>query len=238
MSQPMNRRSAIGAIAAGSAMLALPAAAAMAAHPDAELFALSRRALALAAEYAELEVKFTAAMERMEKPPVPKTLICQEEDLDFFAREHLRVGEPLFPATYKQAKLISGTMQIVFNVLSRNGRSVDEYSIRYISRSFEIAQDSEEYELACDAARKAAGVTALNDEITRVDADLMLVFRDIAETPAKTIEGVLAKLAACGATVAEDCPADPDDGIEAFTAARVAQVAAIDYAALLNAQEV
>jgi hypothetical protein len=64
-------------------------------------------------------------------------------------------------------------------------------------------------------------------------------FSRIALTPAKTLEGVLAKLAACADTLAEVGSFDPEeDGIEWFIAERVAIYAAFDYAALLKAQEV
>jgi hypothetical protein len=231
------RRAALGSVAAASALFAVPAAAALTAHPDAELFALSRQARALIAEDAALEAKFKVALDGMKKVAMPETLICQEGDDAFLSKKHLEVGSPLFPASYAEARSMRDMLMKLCAHLTVNDRTVGEEGVRMFERSCEIARDAAAYEAAREAAREAAGLPALNDEITRVNAELYRTYRAIALRPARTLDGVLAKLAACGGQVAEYWPLDPDNDDEDFTAMRVAEAAAIDYAALLKAQE-
>ncbi len=238
MSAPVNRRAVLGSIAVAGAMLAAPAAA-VASHPDAELFAFSRRARALNAEYDELNAKCEAAIKRMGRAPIPETLICREGDDVFLSKEHLKLGQPLFPVSYEEALATRDMMLKLCGRLAMSGREVGEEGVRIFERSCEIARDAPVYEAACVAARKASGVAAFNEEIDRVWAELLQVFREIAFTAAKTNDGVLAKLAACGSRLAEDWPLDPEDADEdeEISVARVAEAAAIDYAALLKMRE-
>jgi hypothetical protein len=90
MADLMNRRAVLGVLVAGSAMLAVPAAAALASHPDAELFALQGLIDLADREYDEtfdaVAVADTKMFARPTKPAAPETDQLSKEAIAEFAK--------------------------------------------------------------------------------------------------------------------------------------------------------
>ena len=232
--EPMliDRRAALGALVAAGALLAAPAPA-LAAHPDAEIFALARRAKALSGESAAADMALDDLDDAFEPPDPPSGLLIREGDEvlvgvgeDEFAG---RLGAP-FPE-HRLHLLTSREPAWRSWAEAMDASKLASPALRIIKRAAEIDLAARRHRANIEAARIAAGLPEAEARADEIRQRLRAAWRDLAFTPARTVAGVLAKLAA----VASQCRArDPEQACDRLdeSAVCVLEMAALDLAAL------
>jgi hypothetical protein len=194
MSESPSRRAALGAIASALPVLALagaalsPSPADAAGDDDAALFALLAqwRAAGKAAKAADDRWADLAKSEQ--PPPPPQALIVRPEDAGLFLSDE-PIGKP-----YKSPE----TFMIVSHVLNvvRERHSRTPRHLLAFPRCEEIQAARLEWDAAIKAAREEAGYFELERQSKEArDAESDLRCR-VAIAPARTVKGVIAKLAA------------------------------------------
>jgi hypothetical protein len=220
-----SRRAILGAVLAAGAAAALPAVAiasvARSHHPDADLFALIERARtadSLADEACEAadDVLFKIA------PSFPQALIWTESDTPHWYG--LRAGERVsnrdidflrhwLKCARKPDPIAAGVVPIV-------------PTLAFAERAREIVQTKDEFEASWQAAGEHPDVleaAARREALSERWSELAM---RVATTPAKTMEGLIAKIALIASEYAEDELDGTYDGILAS--------AALDVQALAN----
>jgi hypothetical protein len=191
MSESLNRRAALGALAGVPALAILPASA-IASHAlptgaDAELFELL-------AEWREADARANAADKRVWEADDgadiarPDVVIKTAEDAELFVTDE-EIGEH-----YRRPKsfaAIEGTISIVMGHFFTPAPIV-----AMIKRFEEIHAAHCAHQAAVDAAREAAGYPELVRLQEEARAEERSLCHEVAVTPARTVRGLLAKLSA------------------------------------------
>jgi hypothetical protein len=213
-----NRRAVLGAVLAAGALASLPSAAAACVatghHPDAELLALIERAKV--ADSLSTDAYIAAAdLLNETRPSFPNALVWTEADaphwygvkpgkcipdLDIdFLRSWLQLARKPDPTKY-------GDLGPVYPTLD------------FVERAREIGQTKDEYEAAEQAAREHPDVLEAEARENALHAQWGELAMRVATTPAKTLEGLLAKFALIASGYAEDDLDGTYDGILASAA--------------------
>jgi hypothetical protein len=216
------RRAALGAIisaGAAGATLALPAIAATSDapshHPDAELFALIERART--ADSLSTEA-YVAADDVWDKtaPSLPQALIWTESDAPCWYG--VRPGEPI-PA--RDIDFLRDWLKLARkpDPIAR-GVSIPTVvpTLAFIERAREIVQTKDEYEAAEQAAKEHPDVLGAQAQYEALQERWRELAMRVATTPAKTPEGLIAKLASIAPGYADDELDGTYDGILASAA--------------------
>jgi hypothetical protein len=234
---PINRRAALGAIAALPTLASSPnATAALEAHPDAELFALARRAKALGLASDEANAAAELLEDTFEPPPPPACLLIREGDEPIagaadgeFAR---LVGTPFSIRQLEILRAIRPALQSLS--VPKGSSAVAAEAMDRFTRATEVDIATDLYLAEIEAAKEAAGIPAAEAKATESRAALKTSWREFALTPARTIEGALAKIDAVSHCYqppsAKYFPNEPsvDDVLE---------TAVFEFAQFRNAQE-
>ncbi len=193
------RRGALGLMASAVPVLALGAGAALASPADtadgadAALFALLAqwRAADRAADAATACFHDLADSEQL--PPPPKGLIVRAEDEDLFLSDE-PVGQP-----YKSPETFAIVSHVINVVRKRHSRT--PHHLLAFPRCAEIQAAHDEWREAIKAAREASGYYELDRhaEAARVTEEELR--RRVAIEPARSVQGVIAKLAAVAETI-------------------------------------
>ena len=223
-----SRRAILGAVLAAGAAAALPAVAiasvARSHHPDADLFALIERARtadSLADEACEAadDVLFKIA------PSFPQALIWTESDTPHWYG--LRAGERVsnrdidflrhwLKCARKPDPIAAGVVPLI-------------PLLAFAERAREIVQTKDEFEASWQAAGEHPDVLEAQARHEALSERWSELAMRLATTPAKTMEGLIAKIALIASGYAEDDLDGTYDGILAS--------AALDAQALANARE-
>jgi hypothetical protein len=223
-----SRRAILGAVLAAGAAAALPAVAiasvARSHHPDADLFALIERARtadSLADEACEAadDVLFKIA------PSFPQALIWTESDTPHWYG--LRAGERVsnrdidflrhwLKCARKPDPIAAGVVPLI-------------PLLAFAERAREIVQTKDEFEASWQAAGEHPDVLEAQARHEALSERWSELAMRVATTPAKTMEGLIAKIALIASGYAEDDLDGTYDGILAS--------AALDAQALANARE-
>ena len=221
-----SRRAILGAVLAAGAAAALPAVAiasvARSHHPDADLFALIERARtadSLADEACEAadDVLFKIA------PSFPQALIWTESDTPHWYG--LRAGERVsnrdidflrhwLKCARKPDPIAAGVVPLI-------------PLLAFAERAREIVQTKDEFEASWQAAGEHPDVLEAQARHEALSERWSELAMRVATTPAKTMEGLIAKIALIASGYAEDDLDGTYDGILAS--------AALDAQALANA---
>jgi hypothetical protein len=214
MPEETNRRAVLGAVLAAGAASVLPAvAAACSHHPDAELVALIERArtadaLADEASMAADDVLFKIA------PSFPQVLIWAEPDDPFWSG--VRPGE----------RISNRDIDFLRDWLKRPDRPQPPDYLgspliplrAFAERAREIVRAKDEFEASWQAAGEHSDVleaAARREAISERWSELAM---RVATTPAKTMEGLIAKITLIASGYAEDDLDGTYDGILASAA--------------------
>ena len=209
-----NRRAVLGAVLAAGATAALPAAAradVMLSHPDAELFALIKSANAAKSSGDEAGAEADDLLSKM-APPFPEALIWTEADA-----RRWRLG-------IKLGQWPSKSDIDFLKMWLKLERKPDPVAVGvppfiptldFVGRAQEIVSTQDKYVAARRAAEEHPDVfdaMARQGELAELFAELAT---RIAATPAKTPEGLIAKLEMIAsdliAKIATCAPGDNDD---------------------------
>jgi hypothetical protein len=223
-----SRRAILGAVLAAGGAAALPAVAiasvARSHHPDADLFALIERARtadSLADEACEAadDVLFKIA------PSFPQALIWTESDTPHWYG--LRAGERVsnrdidflrhwLKCARKPDPIAAGVVPLI-------------PLLAFAERAREIVQTKDEFEASWQAAGEHPDVLEAQARHEALSERWSELAMRVATTPAKTMEGLIAKIALIASGYAEDDLDGTYDGILAS--------AALEAQALANARE-
>jgi hypothetical protein len=202
------RRAALGALASASA-LALPAVPAMAspaiAVPDTELFELIAAASAARERYEAATAALEAAFERAENVPPPETLIITEADTRIW---NLNAGDPFDEVhiesmrqrqKHRQSRVwtfSSGLADASYvATLDDKDRAVVEIMAASEAREDQLVTALDEWNVMRRAVRDRSGVTAAQERQDALYSERRAVSERVACTRARTLSGMLAKLA-------------------------------------------
>jgi hypothetical protein len=220
-----SRRAALGVLASIPA-LALPAAAmagsetagGLSAHPDAELFALIEHAKAASALTDEANDTGEDVWAKLQ-PSRPQVLIWNEADAPHWHRA--RPGEPISRQHVNDLKSLLALPNRPDLPQSADGRPLIP-SREFVGRAREIVQNNDEFEAAWKAAKEHPDLLAAEAREEALRERWRELALRIATTPAKTTEGLIAKLAMAWAAYADDELDGTYDGVVA-SAVRDAQ---------------
>lgn len=189
-----SRRAPLGVMASAVPVLALGAGAALSPSPasaateDAPLFALLAqwRAADNAADAVLDRWGDLAELEHL--PPPPEALIVRPDDAGLFLSDE-PVGQP-----YKSSE----TFVVVDNVINvvRKRHSRTPFHLLAFPSCEEIRAASDEWDEAIEAAREASGYFELERQSDAARAKEVELRRRVAVELARTVQGVIAKLAA------------------------------------------
>ena len=220
------RRAAMGAIiAAGAAgaTVVLPAAtsraiAASVPYEDAALFALLTEARAIDMLQNEVNDAENAAYDRIIWPDRPSALNPRPGD-HFLVRS--RRAEFDEPDIRESRGLVEGMEKL------GQDAKINQALVREIkTRGREIVDAWDSYRAECDRAKEAVGLPTVNHRWKELNERRRRLWSQIAETPARTVDGMLAKIAFASSFIFER-----EDLVEG-TAEDLLLSAAMDYADL------
>jgi hypothetical protein len=193
---PINRRAVLGAVLAAGAIGAtavLPAAASRAiaaseSHEDAALFALLTEARAIDVLQNEVNDAETAAWDRIIWPDRPIGLNPRPDDnLLYFRPRRGEFDEP-------DIRNLCGLVESVEKL--GQGTILKPAFVREMkTRGREIVDAWDSYQADRDRAKEAVGVPELNRRKKELNEWRRRLWSQIAETPARTVDGMLAKIA-------------------------------------------
>jgi hypothetical protein len=221
-----SRRAALGVLASIPA-LALPAAAmagsttagGLSAHPDAELFALIDRANAVEALDDEANDAAEAAWERL-APSHPEALVWNEADAPQWHR--VRPGESI---SRQEANDLKAFLRLPnwLDLPQPADWGPIIPSREFFGRAREIVRATEEYEAAFQAFKEHPDMLAADARKEALSGRWKRMALCVATTPAKTPEGLVAKLAMVWSAYGDDELDGTYDGVLA-SAVRDAQL--------------
>ena len=195
MTRTTNRRAVLGAALAvgalgGTAALSSAASGAIAAsepYEDAALFALLTEARAIDALQNEVDAAETSAWDRMIRPDRPIALRPRPDD-QFLVRP----GRGEFDESY-----ISELRGLVESVekLGPDTKINQAFVREFKTRGREIVDAWDSYRTDCDRAEEAAGLPAIDRRWDELHERRCRLWSRIVQTPAKTVEGMHAKIA-------------------------------------------
>jgi hypothetical protein len=185
------RRAALGAIIAGRATAVLPAAASSAiaasvSYEDAALFALLTEARAIDMLQNEVNDAENAAYDRIIWPDRPSALNPMPGD-HFLVRS--RRAEFDEPDIRELRGLVEGMEKL------GQDAKINQALVREIkTRGREIVDAWDSYQADRDRAKEAVGLPAVGRRWKELNERRRRVWSQIAETPARTVDGMLAKI--------------------------------------------
>jgi hypothetical protein len=221
------RRAALGAIIAAGAAGAtavLPAAASGAIsasepYEDAGLFALLTEARAIDVLQNENDDAENAAYDRIIWPDRPSALNPRPDDHSLVRPRRAEFDEP----DIRELRGLIESIEKLGQDSAINKASVIEIK----TRGREIVESWDSYQADCDRAKEAAGLPELGRRWKELTERRRGVWSQIAQTPARTVEGMLAKIA----FASENYFGEREDFVEG-TAEDLLLSAAMDYADL------
>lgn len=239
------RRAALGALASVPA-LAVPSVSVMAAPvtatgPNSELFQLIAVARQVGARLCAAEAAAEEAWQRTEKVPPPEVLIVTEADTRNYGK--LKAGEPfgledleLIRCTQKhrQSSKLPSLRSILadapYLALSEKDRAVIDNLIARDEREDQLVAALDEWREMRRVARDRSGETSADELLEKIQAEYDEACERVASTHARTLSGVLAKLA----FIAPDLDAETwmKRGAEGGTHEEILYSVAVDYKAL------
>ena len=230
-----NRRAVLCAVlaAGAAAVTALPATAnrAIAAsepHEDAALFALLSEARVIEGLQKEIDDAENAAYGRMIRPDWPSALNPRPDD-HFLVRPPPR--EKFYGSDFHILRgLVESIEQLDPASPMWNSALVKEINPR---RGREIVDAWDTYQADMERAKEAAGLPVINRRGAEVNERRRRVWSQIAQTPARTADGMHAKLA----FVAREVEFDKREDLEEGTAEEILFSVAMDYADLHGQEE-
>jgi hypothetical protein len=195
MTRATNRRAVLGAVLTGGAatVIAMSAAASKAVaasepYEDAALFALLIDARAVEVLQNEVNDAEEAAWDRMIRPDRPSALNPRPDD-HFLVRTH---------RTDYDENRIRELRRLVEGIenLGRDSKIIDKAEVKAIkARSREIVDAWDSYQADFDRATQAVGLPAIDRRWREAKERRIHVWSEIAQTPARTVEGIHAKIA-------------------------------------------
>ena len=234
MTSETNRRAVLGAVVAAgaAAVTVLPATASRAIaasepHEDAALFALIDEAKAIDALRNEVDDAESAAYGRMIRPEWPSAL-NPRPDNHFLVRPPPR--EKFHGSDFRNLRgLVESTEQLdpASTLLLR------PMVVEIKTRGREIIDAWDTYQADWDRAKEAAGLPAIGRRWAEVNERRRRLWSRIAQTPARTVDGMRAKLA----FVARDVEFDERSSFSEGTAEEILFSVALDYADLHGQEE-
>ena len=211
---PIDRRAALGALA-GGALLAAPCIAKPAeVHPDAELLALSRRAREISAGCRRAIDAADALKNRYELPPIPQALVVTTQDAEEFGPLMAEIGERFH----------------FIDVSALSLHRAPGTRPEALARVAEVQRAEAEYAERKRASREAFGIPAANARAAAMQDEASRVLDAVAFIRPKTVDGVLAKLAAVAPLCRPIDPSQPSDIMS--NEAKVLVMAALDLVTL------
>jgi hypothetical protein len=221
-----SRRAILGAVLAAGGAVALPAVAAASvalSHPDAELFALIERART--ADSVSTDACMAAADLLFETTPsFPHALVWTEADAPHWYG--VRPGQKI-PA--RDIDFLRAWLKLARKPdPMRYGMGNIYPTLDFVERAREIVRTKDEYEVASQAAKEHPDVLEAQARENALHAQWGELAKRVATTPAKTPEGLIAKVLLIASGYAEDDLDGTYDGILAS--------AALDAQALANAR--
>ena len=232
--EPTNRRAVLGAVlaAGAAAVTVLPATASRAIaasepHEDAALFALIAEAKAIEGLQKEIDDAEEAAYDRMIWPEWPSALNPRRDD-HFLVRPPPR--EKFGGSDFRNLRgLVESTEQLdpASTLLLR------PMVMEIKTRGREIVDAWDTYQADRERAKEAAGLPAINRRGAEVNERRRRLWSQIAQTPARTVGGMHAKLAFSARFVEFDKRSSFSDGTEEEILFSVA----MDYADLHGQEE-
>jgi hypothetical protein len=212
MPEATNRRAVLGAVLAAGVVASVPAAAAIAAPAtsgedlDAELFELIGSARAARARYEAATDALEEACERTEKVPPPEALIVTEADTRIW--KNLKAGEPFDGAHFasmrpRQERRRSGGWTFSSGLADASYVATlddKERAIVEIIAASEVREDQlvpalDEWKEMRRLARDRSGETAAKERSRQFYNEMDDACARVATTRARTLSGMLAKLA-------------------------------------------
>jgi hypothetical protein len=192
------RRAALGAlgaiIAAGAAgaTVVLPAAASRAIaasepYEDAALFALLTEARAIDVLQNEGNEAEYAAYDRLIRPDRPSALNRRPDDHFIIWSRRAEFDEP-------DIRELRGLVEGI-EKLGPDTKINQAVVTEYKTRGREIVDAWDAYQAACDRAQEAAGLPELRRRGKEINETRIQLWSQIAQTPARTVEGMHAKIA-------------------------------------------
>jgi hypothetical protein len=190
----INRRSVLGAILAAGAAGAtavLPAASGAAAasepYEDATLFALLTEARAIDVLQNEVNDAENAAYDRMILPDRPSALNPRPDDNFLFRPRSAEFDEP-------DVRELRGLVESVEKL--GPDTKINPAMVREVkTRGREIVDAWDSYRADCDRAREAVDLPAIDRRWKELKERRIRLWSRIAEAPARTVEGMHAKIA-------------------------------------------
>jgi hypothetical protein len=204
---------------------------------DADLFTLAKRVKALGLECEAAETAFADLGDQFEPPPPPECLLIREGDEAFagakdgeFAKH---IGERFSVHQMKVLRSMRSVYQLLLS--STEPDSVTNRRATHgLARVTEIDVAAGRYIDDIEAARAAAGLRSAEAKAEALDDELKAAWRVLAFTPARTVEGALAKMDAVAHCFSRLNPeAYPDE----CSADNVLHMAVVELAELRKATE-
>ena len=227
--EPTNRRAVLGAVlaAGAAAVTALPATASRAIaasepHEDAALFALIAEAKAIDALQKEISVAEEAAYDRMIWPEWPSALNPRPDD------HSLVRPPPREKFGGSDFRNLRGLVESTEELDPASTLLLRPMVMEIKTRGREIVDAWDTFQADWDRAKEAAGFPAINHRWAEVNERRHRVWSQIAQTPARTVDGMRAKLA----FVARDVEFDERSLFSEGTEEEILFSVALDYADL------
>ena len=198
MAQTINRRAALGSLAAAAGeMLAVPAIANAAEHPDADLIAFARNVKAQGIECYRAEDALEDMFEKFDLPPVPDCLLIRSDDAGFVGIDDRdlanHIGKPIPEKHMKVATSMRAALQRLL-ATSDPDSPANASAIEALARVTEIDLAARQHLAAIESAKEAAGILAAEAKVEALNDELKGAWSVLASMPARTIDGVVAKL--------------------------------------------
>jgi hypothetical protein len=204
------RRAVLGGVLAAGALASLPSAAAASVapshHPDADLFALIERA-----RTADALVDEAMATEVKTAPSLPQALIWTEADASHWCEVIPGQQIPATDIDFLRDWLNLATKP---DPIARGIRLPAVVpTLVFVERAREIVRTEDEYKTARQAANEHPDVLGAQAQYEAVQERWRELAMRVATTPAKTPEGLVAKLAMIAPAYADDALEGTYDGI-------------------------
>jgi hypothetical protein len=207
-----NRRALLGAVFVAGAAASLPAVAAASIassrHPDSDLLALIKRAK-IAESIADDACEDADDILQKTLPSFPEALIWNEGDGPHWCG--IRRGDNIsnedidwlrsWLAMPRKPDLTGKGVPLIFPAPA------------FVERALEIVKTKDEYDAAYQAAEKHPDVIDAEDRSEALKGQWEELAERVAKTPAKTPEGLIAKILMVAAGYSEDDLDGSDDGI-------------------------
>jgi hypothetical protein len=226
---PIDRRLFLASGTAAAVFGALHTAKAESA--DAELIALARKAKALYAALKAAEDASWEAEQRLGPDVIPEALIVTASDKRRFPRIKADIGGRFLTEDISVLRMVREVMLDMCRLVNWDDLGPNPDAPQMMARAVEVEKADAKHRSEREARRRAAGLIEAEREVDRLDDELSQLWRAIAFMPARTVEGVLAKLDAASDAL-KDGVLDLEDYPKGCAPEEVAWMASADLAAL------